>query len=109
VKFKFNSRDIIIYQLLDNNAFFEVHEDGSRVLPSKDSEDGKYHIHGRLEYADHTAVKNLVNQITPLLMAGSTSEKIILSPLPRYMRRCCKKKEHLVNKREEDYAQKIGV
>jgi lysophospholipase L1-like esterase len=102
------TRDIIIYQLLDNNAFFEVHEDGSRVLPSKDSEDRKYHIQGRLEYADHTAVKNLVNQITPLLRAGGTSEKIILSPLPRYMRRCCKKKEHLVNKKEKDYAQKMG-
>jgi lysophospholipase L1-like esterase len=102
------TRDIIIYQLLDNNAFFEVHEDGSRILPSKDNEDGKYHIHGRLEYADHTAVKNLVNQITPLLRAGGTNEKIILSPLPRYMRRCCKKREHLVNKKEEDYAQKMG-
>jgi hypothetical protein len=101
-------RNVVVYQLLDNNVFFESREDGSRALPSKWSEDNCYHIKGKLEYADHAVVKNLVNSITPLLRAGGDNEKLILSPLPRYTKRCCKDKTHLTNKRDEDYASKMG-
>jgi hypothetical protein len=108
VLFESNSRTVIIYQLLDNNVFFEAREDGSRSLPSKNTEDNIYHINGRLEYADHMAIKSLINIITPLLRAGGDCEKIILSPLPRYMKRCCKDRNHLVNKREDSYASDMG-
>jgi hypothetical protein len=101
-------RDVIVYQLLDNNVFFEARCDGSRSLPDRDPDDNRYHINGKLEYADHGVIKTLVNGITPLLRAGGECEKIILSPLPRYMKRCCKNKEHLTNKRDEDYASKMG-
>jgi hypothetical protein len=101
-------RDVLIFQLLDNNIFFEAREDGSRALPKKCDDDNKYHIVGKLEYADHSVVKTLVNGITPLLRAGGDREKIILSPLPRYMKRCCKEKEHLTNKKESNYASKMG-
>jgi hypothetical protein len=103
-----NYRDIIVYQLLDNNVFFEAREDGSRALPSRSKDDQKYHINGRLEYADHAVIKNLVNTITPLLRAGGDKEKWILSPLPRYIKRCCKDKGHLTNKKDDDYASKMG-
>jgi hypothetical protein len=43
-----------------------------------------------------------------LLRAGGENEKIILSPLPRYMKRCCKRKDHLVNRKDEDYASAMG-
>jgi hypothetical protein len=39
---------------------------------------------GKLEVADHMTVKMLVNTSAPLLRAGGDSEKIVLSPLPRY-------------------------
>jgi hypothetical protein len=52
---------------------------------------------------DHTVVKGLVSSITPLLHAGGEVEKIILSPLPSYTKRCCKEKSHLTNKKDEDY------
>jgi hypothetical protein len=103
-----NVRSIVIYQLLDNNVFFEGKEDGSRLLPIRDPDDGMYHIRGRLEYADHGVIKCLVNAITPLLRAGGDCEKIVLSPLPRYMRKCCKDKAHLVNKKEATYASDMG-
>jgi hypothetical protein len=64
------TRDIIVYQLFDNNVFFEAHEDGSRSLPSKDTDDNMYHIDGRLVFADHGVIRNLVNNATPLLRAG---------------------------------------
>jgi uncharacterized membrane protein YgcG len=100
-------KTVIIYHLLDNNVFFETKPDGSRSLPEKSS-DGKYHIVGRLEYADHNVIKGLVNAITPLLRAGGDMEKLILSPLPRYIKKCCRDKSHLVNKKDEDYASTMG-
>jgi lysophospholipase L1-like esterase len=109
VLFESSSRTVIIYQLLDNNVFFKAREDGSCSLTSKNTDDNTYHINGRLEYVDHTAIKSLVNTITPLLRAGGECEKIILSPLPRYMmKRCCKDRNHLVNKREDSYASDMG-
>jgi hypothetical protein len=103
-----NYRDVIVYQLLDNNLVFESCEDGSMALPSRSKDDQKYHINGRLEYADHVVIKNLVNTITPLLRAGGDIEKLMLSPLPRYIKRCCKDKGHLTNKKDSDYASKMG-
>jgi hypothetical protein len=79
-------RNTVIYHLLDNNVFFELKEDGSRNLPTRSPEDDRYHINGRLAYADHTVIKSLVSGITPLLREGGEVEKIILSPLPRYMK-----------------------
>jgi hypothetical protein len=40
---------------------------------------------GRLDFADYSTIKNLVNLATPLFRAGSDAEKIVLSPLPRYI------------------------
>jgi hypothetical protein len=101
-------KSVVIYQLLDNNVFFETREDGSRSLPVKNQDDSCYHIRGKLDYADHSVIKGLVNTVTPLLRAGGENEKIILSPLPRYMRRCCKDRAHLTNKKDSDYAAKMG-
>jgi hypothetical protein len=67
-----------------------------------------YHVEGWLEYADHNLVKNLVNCSIPLLRAGGDHEKIILSPLPRYMKPCCREKGHVSNRKEADYFAKMG-
>jgi hypothetical protein len=53
-------------------------------------------------------VKALINGITPLLRAGGENGKIILSPLPRYMKRCCKETDHLSNKKDGNYTSKMG-
>jgi hypothetical protein len=67
-----------------------------------------YHIPGKLELADHTVVKSLVNIAVPLLRAGGEAEKIILSPLPRYLKRCCSDKSHITNKRDKSYFAMMG-
>jgi hypothetical protein len=46
-------------------------------------------------------IKNLVTTATPLLRAAGDCEKIILSPLPRYLKSCWDAAEHLSNKREK--------
>jgi hypothetical protein len=58
-----------------------------------------------LEFADHKAGKNLINTVTPLLRAGG--DKVILSPLTRCIKRCCKNRVHLTNKADDDYAMKM--
>jgi hypothetical protein len=60
--------------------------------------DEKYHINWRLDYVDQDVIKDLVNAITPLRRAGGENEKIILSPLPRYIKRSCRDK----------YSQQVG-
>jgi hypothetical protein len=52
---------VVIYQIYDNNVFFAAGDDGSRMLPQRDPLDNKYHIPGRLEFADRNVMKNLVN------------------------------------------------
>jgi hypothetical protein len=102
-----DKRVVIIYQLYDNGVFFAGKPDGSRSLPTK--RDKVYHVEGRLEYADHNIVKHMVNTTIPVLRAGGDKEKIILSPLPRYMKPCCRDKSHVVNRKEPDYFANMGT
>jgi hypothetical protein len=69
-----------------SSVFFAAQDDGSRSLPTRDAADGKYHVPGDLVVADHPIIKNLINNSIPLLRAGGDCEKIILSPLPRYLK-----------------------
>jgi hypothetical protein len=52
---------------------------------------------------DHQVIKNLVNISVPLLRAGADCDKVTLSPLPRYLKKCCGNKTHLVNRREPGF------
>jgi hypothetical protein len=97
-----SKRNIVIYHLFDNNVYFAAQPDGSRTLPVREN-DMKYHVPGKLEMADHGVIKTLVNISAPLLRAGGDAEKVILSPLPRYLRRCCSDKSHLTNKKDPSY------
>jgi hypothetical protein len=91
---------IVIFHMFDNNVFFAAGDDGSRCLPVKIG--GRYHIPGRLEYADKTVVRKLVNTSAPLLRAAGQSRKYILSPLLRYLTKpCCEDKQHLTNRAEK--------
>jgi hypothetical protein len=95
-----DKRCVVIYHLYDNNVFFLSQDDGSRSLAVKGS-DNIYHIPGKLLYADCHVVKNLVNTTVPLLRAAGEKEMVVLSPLPRYLKRCCSNEEHLTNRREK--------
>jgi hypothetical protein len=79
-----SKRAVVIFHLYDNNMHFAAQEDRSRSLPVKDPHDNIYHIPGNLELR-----KKLVNTTVPLLRATGEREKIIMSPLPRYIKRCC--------------------
>jgi hypothetical protein len=63
---------------------------------------------GQLVIADHPVIKYLVNITTPLLRAAGNLEKIILSPLPRYRKKCCGDKSHLTNRRGPGFKEMLS-
>jgi hypothetical protein len=68
---------VIIYHIFDNNAYFCVDDDGSKSFPSKTGGgDSVYHVIGRLEVADQSVVKSLVNMSVGLVRAGGEAEKL---------------------------------
>jgi hypothetical protein len=101
----------IVYSIFDNNSFFAVSDDGTKMLPVKigdgDGGDKRYHVPGRLEVADHTVYKALVNTSIPLLRAGGEMEKIIFSPLPRYLIPCCGDDTHITNRSESGFREEM--
>jgi hypothetical protein len=103
-----NRRTIVVYQLYDNSVFFSSQEDGSRSLPVKDPADNIYHVPGKLAVADHQVLKKLVHMTVPLLRAGGDCEKVIMSPLPRYIKRCCGDRDHITNKKEKSFCEILG-
>jgi hypothetical protein len=100
-------RVLVIFTIYDNNAFFGVGDDGTKTLPVKLSGGDGYHVPGRLEVADHGVIKALVNSSISLLRSAGEKEKIIISPLPRYIIPCCGDEEHITNRTEENF--KVGV
>jgi hypothetical protein len=100
-------RTVVIYSIFDNNTFFCAGDDGSRTLPAKNGGDDRYHVPGRLVVAGHDVVKSLVNTSIPLLRAGGEKEKIILSPLPRYLIPCCGNRVHITNRCEANFKQDL--
>jgi hypothetical protein len=103
-----NENSIIIFHMYDNNVFFAAGDDRSRSLPVKIG--GRYHIPGRLEYADKAVLRNLVNTRMLLLRAGGQCRKYIFSSLLRYLTKpCCDDKLHLTKQgREEEVHQGHG-
>jgi hypothetical protein len=67
-----------------------------------------YHVPGRLEVADHQVLKKHVHTSVPLLRAGGDCEKIIMSPLPRYIKRCCGAADHITNKKDKNFCEILG-
>jgi hypothetical protein len=66
-------------------------------------------VPGELVFADHTVLKTLVNNSINLLRAAGENEKIILSPLPRYLIPCCDDDLHLTNMQDKNmYFRKMG-
>jgi hypothetical protein len=91
--------DLIIFQGLDNNAFFVAKEDGSLSVPSRGT-DRKYHVDGELRVANKDQTIGLMKIIRPLLEAEDEVPKIVILPIPRYSldgQKCCTDNDHCTN------------
>ena len=97
---------IVIIQLFDNSFYLAKTEEGGLIPPVKESAPGsKYHVHGELVFAPKELQYSIFNTVKPILEAVSSHQKIMISPLPRYLKdRCCEDVEHVSNLEEEDYS-----
>ena len=66
----------VVFQLLDNNIFFELGEDGSRAAPKK-GPDGKFHVMGDLAVADRDGQLAILKLCEPLWEAARGKHMII--------------------------------
>jgi hypothetical protein len=106
---EFSGETYIIYQLFDNSMYWQCDAEGNRSLPVK-GPDNQYHIHGRLVYIERANFKELFMLVLPLLRAGLNHNKVLLSPLMRYVTSsCCNNVGHMVNRREKTFAAAMGL
>ena len=94
----------VVLQFLDSAFYFTRTEEGG-LLPSKRGEDGRYHVEGDSVFAlMELHVYSIFNQAKPLLVLAGDLMKILISPLPRYLKeRCCGNKKHVPNLEDNDY------
>jgi hypothetical protein len=99
---------VVILQLFDSSVYLVNKSDGEKRLPRKDRH-GTYHIEGSLVVADKATVKELVQQLVPLLKLLGNSRKILLTPLARYwVAPCCANVEHHTNYNTRSYLSALG-
>ena len=97
----------VVFQLLDNNIFFELGEDGSRAAPKK-GPDGKFHVMGDLAVADRDGQLAILKLCEPLWEAARGKHMIIVGPLARYVTgSCCSESDHVGNRRRPDFYVKM--
>ena len=92
-----NDRCVVVLQLYDSSFHLARTAEGS-LLPACKTGEGLYHVHGEAivapkesQFAAFTATKDV-------LAATGKLQKIIVSPLPRYLYAgCCSDPEHCTN------------
>ena len=93
-----SSYTAVIYFLLDNNLFFAVNEEGGHGPATRDSE-GQFHVVGDLVVADPAAQQAVMKLCAPLWEAASSTNMVVVSPLPRYVKHsCCPDAGHIPNR-----------
>ncbi len=82
--------DIVLIQWLENSIFFMLNSDtGSMVLPSRDEQDGIFHVTGKVTVSKDVQLEALLDKLEPLLSGYPDNLKMLLCPLVRYLEDCC--------------------
>ncbi len=97
----------VVLQLFENSVYMVGGPGGEKRLPGRDRS-GTF-IVGSLVVANKAAIKDLVNQLTPLFRVLGGSCKVILTLLARYLvAPCCSDPRHVVNYRSAGFLPKLG-
>jgi hypothetical protein len=99
--------DIILFQTLDNAAFFSQTEDGGDV-PVQRCSDNKCRVEGDLGVASKERQQRLFCVIEPLLRLLDKLKVILVTPMPRWLcESCCDSADHAVNRTEDGLGDKM--
>jgi hypothetical protein len=94
---------LLVLCLLDNSYFQAMAADGS-ISPHLRGQDGRYHIPGELICGPADSAKRMFLQLTPLFKALADLDKLLVTPLPRYLwQPCCNNVDHATNVRDPEY------
>ena len=95
----------VIYQLFDNSFHMAKTEEGGLIPAVRESgPGGKFHVQGEAVFAPKELQYAIFNQVKPLLEVAEPYQRVMISPLPRYLEsRCCDQSEHVSNILDEDY------
>jgi hypothetical protein len=97
----------VVFQLFDNSIYCVKHWDGSR-RPPKPMDYGNHHIVGELLVENREAQLDMFMKLKPLLALADRRNAIMISPMPRYVRKsCCKDHGHCTNRSDPEYMQNM--
>jgi hypothetical protein len=64
-------------------------ETGSMELPTRDEQDGIFHVTGKVTVSKDMQLESLLDKLEPLLAENQDNLKVLLCPLVRYLEDCC--------------------
>ena len=102
-----NEDAIVVFQFLDNAAYYARTEDGC-LMPAQRDEDGSFHLVGDLVVAPKELFLHSLKTSLPLFKAAGSRQKFVLSPLPRYLTgSCCSDAGHVSNRDNTDFGERL--
>jgi hypothetical protein len=103
IREKVDKAAVVVLMGVDNMAYYEEDEEGTRRLPRKD-DDGTYHIEGKLVMAAPRQVVGPVKNCRGVLEEVPENRKVLFGPSPRYLRaKCCDVPGHCTNFGDSGY------
>ena len=101
------SYSAVVFQLLDNNMFFSIFEDGS-LCPARSAIDGQYHIDGELVIASQDCQFAILKLCAPLWEAAKGLRMVVVGRMSRYISAgCCPEPDHITNRNNPEFYQKM--
>ena len=98
---------IVVFQFLDNAAYYARTEDGC-LMPAQRDKEGVYHLVGDMVVAPKEMFLHSLKISLPLLKSAGSHQKVILSPLPRFLTAsCCDGPGHVKNRDDTEFGEKL--
>jgi hypothetical protein len=100
--------DILLVQWLENSIFFILNEEtGNMELPTRNEDDGIFHIQGKVTVSKDVQLQMLLSKLEPLLGEVPEQLKVFICPLVRFLGDCCEKHSRSEETKREDAARQL--
>jgi hypothetical protein len=100
--------DILLVQWLENSIFFIMNEEtGTMELPTRNEDDGIFHIKGKVTVSKDVQLQMLLSKLEPLLGGDPEQLKVLIMPLVRFLEDCCVLHSRSEEVRKEDAARQL--
>jgi hypothetical protein len=95
--------DIVLVQWFENSIYFVLNpETGSMELPTRNEQDGIFHVTGKVAVSKDMQLETLLDKLEPFLAENPDNLKVLLCPLVRYLEDCCRDHPRDEKQKQED-------